>query len=336
MEQFVEKWSDWMLYTRNRSQQTEYQYRLNLKRWFKYCEEQSIDPLNPPLDRMQEFVGVYLFKQGLGAVSRTGALMALRSFYGYLAMHNIIATNPAKAVSQPALGRSLPGALPTEYAQRMLHACDLNTFMGVRDVAMLAVLIGCGVRASGLMNLHDEDLLFQKDEEGREYLTLHVCEKGKKERFVPVPDDARLLLRAYLGHPDLKAIDRRTKSGKHVLFVTLKNRTVPEHEYRGEHRRFGYNGLRSIIGRLGRMTGTPEKYHHPHAFRHLYGQELAEANVDPNVRGQLLGHEDINTTKIYDHIATRKLRREANRASPFNLISSPARALKEHLAKADL
>lgn len=335
METFVQSWSDWLLYTRNRSGRTEAQYKRYVLRWLAYADEQGIDPLAPSLDDLQRYTGLVLHQLQVKAVTRAVCLMALRSFYGYLASNKIITGNPAREVSAPALGMALPMSMPNEFAERMLFACDLDTFTGVRDAAMLSVLLGTGIRVSGLVSLDDESLLFERDGE-RERLVLQVREKGSKERFVPVPDEARLMIRAYLGHADLQPIDRVTKARRHVLFVSIGNRQVPQHEYRGEHRRLSVVSIDRMIKRLGRMTGVPKKYCHAHAFRHMYGRELAENDVDINVRQLLLGHSKSSTTKIYDHIASRKLRREIDRANPFNRVNSPARQLVEKLRSSGL
>ncbi len=70
--------------------------------------------------------------------------------------------------------------------------------------------------------MNESALQWGVNEEGVEHLALRVTEKGKKDRIVPVPPEAALLLRAYMGHGDLEAIDRNVDADR-VLWVTTNN-----------------------------------------------------------------------------------------------------------------
>jgi len=194
-------------------------------------------------------------------------------------------------------------------------------------VALLAVLIGCGPRVSGLCALNEGDLLWTQSEAGFEELTIRLREKGGNERYVPAPEETRLLLRAYLGHPDLDAIDRRLPSGDQVLWVNQHNSHTLGPEHRGEARRLTAWSVWQMIRQRGAAAGVDPRYLHPHAFRHLYGQELAEGDVDLLTRQRLMGHADPKSTAIYSHIAFRKLRKAAQDANPLRRIKSPASGL---------
>ena len=189
------------------------------------------------------------------------------------------------------------------------------------------------MRVSGCTALNEGDLLFSANDSGFEELTLRLREKGKKERYVPAPDETRLLLRAYLGHPSLEDIDRTTANGDKVLFVNLNNNTVKGFDHRGERRRLNGEAVWKMLQRLGVRAKVDSRYLHPHALRHLYGAELIEGDTNILVAQKLMGHADSKTTEIYAHIAHRKLRKAAENANPFKRMKTPATGLAALLRK---
>src|SRR3546814_12410533 len=100
--------------------------------------------------------------------------------------------------------------MPLRDAEKILAEPDLDTLKGVRDLAILAVLVGCGPRVAGVVGINERDLIFTHNDAGIEELTIILREKGQHQRPVPAPDETRLELRAYLGHPALEHIDRRS------------------------------------------------------------------------------------------------------------------------------
>ncbi|WP_054285736.1 tyrosine-type recombinase/integrase [Gulbenkiania mobilis] len=290
------------------------------------------EPLKVCGDDLIVFCGPYLHKAlGLSPVSRTPYVAAVREFYRWAyAVRGAIQMNPAEAVPYPRKGRRLPRVLSLENAERLMWAPNFDTFEGVRDAAMLGVMMGCGVRVSGLVALNENHLVTQLVD-GEPRLALRPTEKGDKERLVPVPRETDLLLRVYLEHPALAEIERTTDDGERVLFVTTRNRRVPAHLYYGEARRFSTRGVLVMLQRHGRAAGLPEDQLHPHALRHLYGTELAESDVDVIERQNLMGHEDPKSTSIYTHLAMRKLTRTVDKANPLGKVSTPVSGLLDQL-----
>ncbi len=82
----------------------------------------------------------------------------------------------------PRVGLALPRAAQLAHAEKLLMQPDLSTFAGVRDAAMLSMLIGCGCRINGLIGLNESQLIWTTSNLATERLTIRFCEKGKKER----------------------------------------------------------------------------------------------------------------------------------------------------------
>ncbi|WP_157964277.1 tyrosine-type recombinase/integrase [Ephemeroptericola cinctiostellae] len=276
------------------------------------------------------FTGPYLHKAlRLNATSRTPYVACLRGLYAWRA-EVAGGANPALILPYPKKGVTLPRVLSLSNAERLMWAPDFSKFEGVRDAAMMGLLIGCGLRVSGLVGLNEGSLVIQ--EVGGDVRTaIKPVEKGGKQRLIPVPKEADLLLRVYLAHPELEGIDRSVSGGDKVLFVTTRNRRCGAHDYYGERRRFSTRGVLKMIQRHGTAAGIPADQLHPHAMRHLYGTELAEENQDLLVRQSLLGHKSPKSTEIYTHLAMRKLTKVVDNANPMSKFNSPASQLLGNL-----
>lgn len=331
MLELIDKFLEFKRVNRGRSERTAQVYRLALVRLAEFLTEAKRPWLEATHDDLLLFTGVWLHRKGLkDPLSRRPMISAVREFYRWAATRGLVVNSPAAAVPYPRAGRKLPRVMTLASAEKLMWAPDFSTFEGVRDAALMGLLIGCGLRVSGLVRLN-QSALVQEALDGRPRMVLRVVEKGNKERKLPVPEQAELLLRLYLEHAELKAIDRLLSNGDQVLWVSLRNRTVQEHEYRGENRRLRRGAVLALIKKYGQTQGIPLDQLHPHALRHLYGTELRESDIDLITRQRLMGHADPKTTEIYDHLAMRKVTRDVDRGNPLSKIRTPASDLLQQL-----
>lgn len=331
VEQLIERHLEFKSANEGASPATVRKYRQSLHALVLYCRQVArCDPMRPDQDVLQVYTGPYLHKQGLSASGRKPVIAAIRGFYAWAQWARLVEANYGAFLIQPKVPKSLPHAMSLNAAEKLIWAPDLNTFQGIRDAAMIAMLMGCGLRIAGLVDLNESSLQFETIE-GREQLTLRVTEKGGKERLVPAPDAARLLVRAYLGHPELERIDRKLPDSDLVLFVNLRNTTVGPHDHRGEKRRMSDWAVRDMIKAYCNKVGVPVAMAHPHALRHLYGTELAESGVPDAMRQMLMGHSDPNSTAIYTHLAIRNARQASDTANPLTKIRTPVSDLLKRL-----
>ncbi len=324
----IEGFLDFKRDNRGRALRTLQSYRHALERLIEYLGDK--DPLSVAREDLLAFTGPWLAKRGIVAASRRPYIAAVRQFYRWAYAERLINHDPAIGVPYPKAPQHLPRMMSLANMEKLLWQPDFNTFQGVRDGAMMAILVGCGLRVSGLVALNEANVIQQLIDE-RPRLFLRVLEKGDKERLVPVPPEADLLLRVYLEHPYLKEIDRTLKNGDKVLFINVRVRGIKPQEHRGERRRMTRGSVHDMIQRYGRAVGIPDDQLHPHAMRHLYGTELAESDVDQLVRQQLMGHTDPKSTKIYTHLATRKLVGEVDRANPLGKMRTPTTDILQRL-----
>lgn len=320
-------------HSRGSSRRTVDKYHGYLVRLVEFLrEERKRHLLDAQLEDLEAFTGMHSHKRGVTPRSRRPIVAAVRGFYRWCVRVGELQRSPAESISYPRFGRPLPTALSLENAQKLIMAPGVTTFVGVRDTAILAVLIGAGVRVSGLISLNESDLRFHQDG-GREELVLLIREKGKAERLVPVDDYVRLMLRAYLGHPELDGIDRLLEDGDRVLFVSVANSTVPAHEFRGEARRLNARSINRMMEKYGRSCGVPPSQLHPHAARHLYGVSMAEDQQDLLRIQALMGHQDPKTTAEYVRLAVRLLGQTVRKSAPTSKIETPVTPLVRELSK---
>ena len=326
------EWLQLLEHNKNRALGTVNKYHAylnNLAEWLKAREKtlRQADKAD-----LEEYTGIEAHKQGMAPRSRRPVIAAIKGFYAWALTQWYVQDNPAATLSYPTAGLRLPKGMTLTNAEKLLMQPGLEEFKGVRDSAILAVFMGCGLRLGGVAALNQEDLVFHEIE-GQEWLIIRVVEKGDRERYVPAPHETRLLVRAYLGHPELKLKNRTTEDGRQVLFVNTNNQHVPPHEYYGENTRLTDRNIGRMIEKHGQAAGIPRDQCHPHALRHLYGTELTESDIQQNKIQVLLGHASAKSTAIYQHVAMRTLIKAVEQANPLAKIHTPVTELAEHLSR---
>lgn len=327
----VATWLDRKLMNEGCSPATIDKYRGYLLRLDEYLRsEHQVDLLGADPDHLLTFTGLHMHRAGLSPRSRQALVAAVKGFYRWALRQHLVTKDLVVDLEYPKAGRKLPNVAQLETIERLLMAPDLDTLQGVRDVTMMAMLAGCGLRRGGLCSLNESNLIWT-NLSGKRRLIVRVTEKGNRQRDIPAPNDVWLLVRAYLGHPELAAIDRSLPDGDQVLFVSLNNRMVSPDQYHGETRRISARSVDDMIKSYGRKLGLPDKQLHAHAFRHAFGTQLAEDGTSLREIQDLLGHVDIKTTEIYTRLATERLAKTVDSSNPLAKIRTPVRGLENIL-----
>ena len=325
--------ADYLLYMEHnlgRSVRTVENYRLHLRRLITYLQTQRSALIKAKRSQLETFVGIEAHNSGYTVNGRRPIVAAVRSFYGWCQRQEHIENNPAESLPYPRPVKTLPLPISPGNAEKLLNSIKLETFRDVRDAAIIALFLASGLRLSGLRNLNQSNL-FEMEVDGLDRLFLRVIEKRKKERIVPVPDVMKLLIIAYLNHPEYQSAPITTETGEKVLFINTRNYRVSPDQHYGEKRRLSVRYIEKMIHKRGELAGVPADQLRPHAIRHLYGTELAESGVDLHRIQLLLGHADMRTTTQYIHLAQRELFRVVNESSPLAKMNTPMHALKQHL-----
>lgn len=224
----------------------------------------------------------WLYDEGLSSASQARRLSGIKSFYNFLLLKDRVEQLPTEGIAAPKAGRALPDTLTLDEIDAMLATFDIRTAKGCRDSAIVEVLYSCGLRVSELTSLRLQDLFF-----GEGYV--RVIGKGDKQRIVPVSSAARDKIQLYMEFRQPK------RSSEPTLF--LNNRGLPL------TRVMVFN----IIKTASRSAGITKQIS-PHTLRHSYATHLLEGGANIRQVQELLGHESIETTEIYTHLDSHRLR----------------------------
>jgi site-specific recombinase XerD len=333
-ELVIDDWLTYMEASRGRTVRTVETYRAALARLREFLSGKPL--VEADAGELEMFCGLWLHKRNVIARSRKPYISAVRGFYAWLKSSGRLRSNAAAGLLHPLSGKPLPRVISLANAERLMWAPDMATFVGIRDAAMLSLLIGCGLRVSGLVGLNEGDLQVVEIEcEPR--LTMRITEKGDRTRMMPVPKEAEMLLRVYMGHEELAAVDRAFTTAKgqtdKVLFVSVRSTVLAAHEHIGEKRRLTTKAIRDVINRYGKRLGIPAAELHPHAMRHLFGTELQEEDTPTLSISELMGHADPKSTAIYAQLAMRKKMATMDRAAPLSKMKTPVSELLKRLPR---
>lgn len=227
-----------------------------------------------------------LYEIGFSAYSQARILSGLKSFFRYIKLEKISSNDPTLLISAPSVGRKLPEILSISEIEQMIRSIDLSHPLGQRNVAILEVLYGCGLRVSELISLQISSIF-------REDNFIKIRGKGNKERLVPIGNATLKPLFLYI-----------EKTRVHFPIKSAFTDTVFLNQHgRAMSRQMVFLIIKDLVQRNG-----IKKTISPHTFRHSFATHLLEGGADLRAVQQMLGHASINTTEIYTHISDDYLR----------------------------
>lgn len=237
----------------------------------------------------------FLQQQGLSRATMSRKLAALRSFVKYLCRENVLPNNPIAAVSTPRQDKKLPRFLyPTE-VEMLLNAPNKSTPAGKRDVAILEVLYGCGLRVSELVGADLDDISWEEE-------LIKVRGKGNKERIVPIGKQARQALQYYinLGRP---VLGRKARQPSQAVFLNKSGDRISS------------RSIRNIVDKYMEEIAATQSIS-PHTLRHSFATHMLNNGADLRSVQELLGHIKLSTTQIYTHLTRDNLKTIYNDTHP--------------------
>ena len=189
-------------------------------------------------------------------------------------------TRVPEASLAPSKPRRLPDAPKAAEIERVLEAVEGESPIALRNRALLELLYSAGLRSQEAVALDLRDVDFERE-------VVHVRGKGKKERVVPLGEEASLQLAVYLSD----ARPRLARGAENALFLSARGR------------RLDTSTLRRLLP-------------HPHRLRHAFATHLLEGGADLRTIQELLGHSSLSTTQMYSHVDARRLRKVYDKAHP--------------------
>jgi site-specific recombinase XerD len=281
------------------SEHTRRAYGHDCREFAAWCERGGCPDLGALDHRTVRRYLAYLQTRGFARSTVARKAAAVRAYTRFLRRRGVLQRDVAAAVQSPPPARKLPRMPKAADAIALLDDIE-NTIVldtgeearALRDIAVLELLYGAGLRVSECCGLDPADVDLRAG-------TVTVLGKGAKVRRLPLGEPAREALRRYLH--DGRAALLADGASDHALFVNTRGRRMTPRD------------VRRVLARYPLPDGRAL---HPHALRHAYATHLLEGGADLRAVQELLGHADVGTTQIYTHVTRERLRSVYSRTHP--------------------
>ena len=221
-----------------------------------------------------------LNEQKINARSQSRVISSIRSFFKYLMIEKIIDNNPSELLENPKTGKKLPEFLTIDEIDLMVSQINRSKSDGERNIAILEVLYGCGLRVTELIELKISEIYWKEG-------FIRIIGKGNKERLVPLGKTASKNLKIYFN--EIRVHQKIDSQFVDHVFINKNGRKLSRVM------------IFKIIKRLTEKAGI-QKNVSPHTLRHSFATHLVEGGADLRAVQEMLGHQSITTTEIYTHL----------------------------------
>lgn len=267
-------------------------YCYELTRYFEFLQAEKKDV--PRLAHLTaNSVEDFLAKRPLESATRARMLAALRSFCRFLTDRDYLALSPIAKLKTPRVKNKVMSYLSIEEFRHLLNQAKKSTGryeIEGRDYAILALFIGSGIRISELARLKIQDFDFSN-------LQIKVTRKGGKTQYIPFGKDVQEALEFWL--------EARAKRNipKTMTTVFVSNRHLP----------MSIQTIRNVVKKWMKRSDLWGKRMSPHTLRHSYATAQITLGTPVQVVQDLLGHNQLNTTSKYLHLANGERRKAAEK-----------------------
>ncbi len=282
LDSIIEKWCEWLRLRRSYTDNTLDSYMRDLKDFISFLnvhigEEVNIGTLKKlSIPELRSWLSLR-YTRGIGSRSNARALSVLRNFFKYIYTNFDIKNEAVLSLSRPIQRKTLPKALLTSDIEKLLQKIKLSNlgepWVIKRDIAVIALLYGAGLRVSEALNLKVSDV------SGEEFILLG---KGNRERQIFILPIVKKFVQEYI-----QACPYLSSTG--YLFLGVQGKKL------------GRTYFANRLQKIRRIYNLPEILS-PHAFRHSFATHLLQKDVDIRSIQQLLGHVSLGTTEIYTHL----------------------------------
>jgi len=259
------------LQLRNYSEDTQKAYLIHIKKYFEFLNDKNNE--KPTFQNAKNYILFKLKKNEPSSVHHI--IFAIEYFF-----KNVL--NQPISIPKPKRNKKIPEILTLEEIRKMIDYTN-----NIKHKLILKILYGCGLRVSEVIDLHKKDINFS---EGLIHIKLA---KGKRDRFVKLPEKLKEELGAYCKLTNEEILFPSNRDGK------LTKKTIGK-----------------IVENAARKASIKKEVY-PHLLRHSFATHLLESGVDLRIIQKLLGHSDIRTTQVYTQISQANIK---NIKSPLDTL----------------
>lgn len=262
--------------------------------WLRaYLEQHNIGLESVTLEVLEGFVAQALAPE-LAASSQARIISGIKTFFKYLYLEELIATDPSELLKAPKKPQYLPEVLSVAEFEALVNSIDMSKPESPRNRAIIEMLYSSGLRVSEVVSLRITNLFLDMG-------YIRVIGKGNKERLVPIGDTAIHHINIYR---DTVRRHITAKPGcEDILFLNKYGRALSRVM------------VFYMIKEYAAAAGIQKKIS-PHTLRHSFATHLVEGGASLRAVQEMLGHESITTTEIYTHLNNRFLRETLERFHP--------------------
>ena len=274
------------------SENTVISYETDLNQFLSFYKEYSTSQKIEKVDKrtIRSWI-VKLSLNNLSAKSINRKIASLKSFFKFLVKRDLIKKNPSSHVTSLKTDQKIPTFIKEKDINFLFKNIDVKEdCTGQRDLLILELLYGTGIRISELINIKISDINFAKKE-------IKVVGKRNKERIIPLHNNAIYQTKKYLQLAEKEGYKNQylliTKKGEKI-YPMLINRIVKKH-------------LSTLI---------KSKKYNPHLLRHTFATHMLNNGADINTIKEILGHASLSSTQIYTKIKLPKIVSDYNKSHP--------------------
>ncbi len=292
----VTQYEEHLALVRNLSDNSIRGYVTDLESFLKHMEKLGIVEFNQlEIEHIRSWLA-NLQSTGIARATLTRRIVSIRAFTNWAAANGWLTSDLGANLAIPKPHKVLPEVLNLDEAAAVIKSLEVRvaeepTALNFRDLAILEVLYGSGIRVSELCGLDIGDIDNSRN-------TLNVIGKGSKQRVVP------------LGIPAMNALSNYLKNGRGEFANQLSQAAV----FLGSRgKRIDQRTVRQVVYEAMKAVGATMG---PHGLRHSAATHLLEGGADLRTVQEILGHASLATTQIYTHVSPERLQSAYKQAHP--------------------
>lgn len=316
MNIYIENFLNNLLAEKGSAKNTIISYKKDLEELFDFLKDIKIEEITTKdLKKYLEF----LYKNGVATSTMARHISAIKQFFNFLQLENIITENPASLLDHPKIQANIPEILTEKEIEKLLNTAKKNkSNYGIQLYTMLELLYATGLRISELVEMKISDIQKKYRSDGLYTIDdfLIINGKGNKERLIPINKTAKDALIKYINLRESLLNGKKSE----WLWTTMATFSKDKKDTKVIFKKDNHIARQIFALNLKQLAIesniNPEKVH-PHILRHSFATHILQRGADLRVVQELLGHSDISTTQIYTHIADEKLKKIVNELHPL-------------------
>lgn len=225
-----------------------------------------------------------LFDKNDSANTVSRKISTLKSFYKYMKIIGNIDSNPMSSIKYPKKEKPLPKFVQYNELEEMLDISKKGP-LGLRNNLIIELMYNTGVRVSELVNIKLNDI----DMDSKR---IKILGKGSYERYAFFGEYAYNIIKKYINSLRLTLLNGKTSN-----FLILNK----------DGNQITTRGISKIIDNIIKETSVKIKVS-PHTLRHTFATHLLDNGCDLRSVQEMLGHKNINSTEVYTHVTSERLK----------------------------